>query len=245
MGLLNSWPFPGRRDDEGLDPTLWNGMLGFRGRPPAAVSGGGQPVAPGSEPDDAIQPVLLAQASTQPGDAGANPLLQFVSDRRPPPRPAVANTRPAAAGGAQPYTRMSAEELGNTVFNETKGLSGNDIPFARLQLVQSIMNAEDRWGAKRDERARTAKPTLPANMGAREQQILQDVYGTVQQAMVMRSLGLDTTNGATNFNMRTTDDMSAPRNRSSYKIERRWGPFQSNGTPYRYVDIYQNPEGRR
>ena len=224
MGLLNSWPWQG--DDDDIDPSSWNGMLGFGPRAPGVGgSGAGQPVAPGPASDDTIQPTRLAQASTTPASTRA--------------------AAPTASRGAGGYTPMSAEDIGNIVFNETQGLSGDDVPLARLQLAESIMNAEDRWGAKRSERAGTPPPTLPARMDAHQRQILQDVYGTVQQAIVLRSLGLDTTNGATNYNMRTTDDMSPPGKWPKYRMERRWGPFQSSGTPYHYVDIWQNPDARK
>ncbi len=96
----------------------------------------GRPLAP---PPDRASP------DSDP-DGGDGQLLQLVSNpgvqRSAPTNPG--STGPGRPGSKPAYTPLTEEQISNIVFQETEGLSGADVQLARLQLAQSIMNAEGR-----------------------------------------------------------------------------------------------------
>ncbi len=252
MGLVNDWPARRRLSAGSIFPGQWNGMLGFGGGAPAGTaSGSGQPSLRPSAMGSTTQPEPPALEDPLPGDGSAGSdgqLFQLVSDTNQPAAPAPDVPRRAASArsrGSAITPQLSAEQIGNIVFNETQGLSGDNVPLARLQLAQSIINADTRWGANRSGHAKTAPTTLPSHLDARQRQILQDVYGSVAQALALKASGIDTSNGATNYNMRPTADRGPPYYGRSFTLESQWGPFQTSGTSNRYVDLYQNPDARR
>jgi hypothetical protein len=126
--------------------------------------------------------------------------LSETQDDNPSPLPYSPTPRPYEALRAN-QAADDEEQITNIVFNETRALSGSGIDEARKKMALTIMNAVERWpgpGNARFRNASTAPNALPEYLPPKEQAILEDVR-TVREAGILRSLGGDEVDGATNY----------------------------------------------
>jgi len=119
--------------------------------------------------------------------------------------------------------RLTAEQIGNIVFNETRSLSGAGIEEARNALAHAIRNGEDSPGPTGIP-PRTAPPKVGA-IPPSEATTYQNIQDTVAQADMDRANGVDPSQGATHFNM----TVGAPQTSPFYGAHiRSYGPFNNS-----------------
>lgn len=135
---------------------------------------------------------------------------------------------------------LDDEQIRNIVFNETQSLSGDDLPAARVQIAQAIMNADTRWGPLRTKHAGTAPSYIEHAPDPRQQGILSDVAAAVIMARTLHMIGIDTVNGATNYNLRTMESSRPPSWGKTFTLEKSWGPFQDSVGSPKHIHIWQN-----
>lgn len=89
--------------------------------------------------------------------------------------------------------------MGNSVFNETRSLSGPGINGARRSIANIIINGDEELGARRPS---TASVVVPGNLSTGEQATLGSVRALVTDVRAQRAAGIDPTNGALFFGFR-------------------------------------------
>jgi RHS repeat-associated protein len=94
---------------------------------------------------------------------------------------------------------LSDEQVGNSVFNETRSLSGPGINDARRSIANIIINGDEALGAQRPT---TASTVLPRNLSTSEQATLQSIRALVTDVRAQRAAGIDPTNDARFFGFR-------------------------------------------
>jgi hypothetical protein len=146
---------------------------------------------------------------------------------------------------AEARTPLSDEEVRNIIFNETRSLSGPGIDDARRELAHTIINADEAWGTQRGLHARTAPSTLPRKYSpAVEARTLQCIESIVSRVRLERTLSIDPTRGATNFNIRPFASTRPPYWGPRLILHSVHGPFQNTlGSP-QYIHIWRNPGAR-
>jgi RHS repeat-associated protein len=146
---------------------------------------------------------------------------------------------PAQASG---NSVLSDEQVGNIIFNETRSLSGEGIDSARGELGHTIINADETWGSLRSLHAGSAPSSLPSNFSPTlEGGTLQSIRSTVADVRWSRSLGIDPTRGATNFNLRSYPSPRPPSWAPSLRLQAIHGGFSNTIGPPQYIHIWQNP----
>jgi hypothetical protein len=119
--------------------------------------------------------------------------------------------------------RLTAEQVGNIVFNETRSLSGAGIDEARNALAHAIRNGEDAPGPTGIP-PRTA-PSKVKTVPPSEAATYQSIQDTAAQADTDRANGVDPTQGATHFNM----TVGVPQTSPFYGAHiRSYGPFNNS-----------------
>lgn len=126
---------------------------------------------------------------------------------------------------------LTARQVGNIIFNETRSLSGANIDAARNAIAHTIRNGEAEHGAKRP---RTAPPKIGA-MPLAEAKTYRDCQAAAVKADSERHRGADPTDGTTHFNM--TYGISTKPFGGQYKFS--YGPFD-NSYPYGQVQATKN-----
>jgi RHS repeat-associated protein len=114
-------------------------------------------------------------------------------------------------GGAQQPPRrhravLTDEQIGNIVFNETRSLSGPGIDDVQRRIAHIVINADERWGARREQHARTASKELPTTLSKAEKSNLETIGSLVSAVRSDRAEGLDPTNGTVFFGFRDVNN---------------------------------------
>ncbi len=126
---------------------------------------------------------------------------------------------------------MTAEEIGNIIFNETRSLSGKGISEARAAIAHAVRNGEEKYGANRP----TTVPSDIDNVPSAEAGTYRASEDAAGSADSERAQGDDPTQGATHFNM--TEGIST---KPFYGAHRRsYGPFH-NSYPNTQVPVRDN-----
>lgn len=115
-------------------------------------------------------------------------------------------------------------------------------------MLQTMLNARDRWGAKADTYAGTHAPVLPHQMDARQRQILSDIQSTVDTARFMHRFLPDFVGGATNFTMRRHSSATPPkfaRKQDAFSLQGVAGPINNTYGKPSYIHLWQNPVAKR
>lgn len=100
---------------------------------------------------------------------------------------------------------LTDDEIANSIFNETRSLSGSNIDEARRLIAHTIINGDEQYGNGRP----TTAPTTIGNLTDKaEMAIRQSIDGIVQNVRAERALGGDPTAGAVYFNFRDPSYMA-------------------------------------
>jgi hypothetical protein len=84
----------------------------------------------------------------------------------------------------------------------------------------------------------TAPDTVSSNLNVSDRQTLNACQDAAQQAVNQDNNGNDPTNGATHYNMHTTNSDAINRNLNEAPTMI-LGPFDNSYNDYQYIDIYQ------
>jgi len=87
------------------------------------------------------------------------------------------------------YVKMTPQQVGNIIYNETRALSGPGINEARVAIAHTIRNGEDERGAKRPKTAPDDVKPVPDTETAK----YQDCINSAIQADKEREQGIDPT----------------------------------------------------
>jgi hypothetical protein len=118
--------------------------------------------------------------------------------------------------------RLTTQEVGNIVYNETRSLSGPGIEEARLAMAHAIRNGED------VPRGRPpSAPDVVSGVPPTETAAYQASQDTAAQADAERANGIDRAQGGTHFNVRSGSS-TAPR--GSEQFVTHFGPFNNSYT---------------
>jgi hypothetical protein len=137
---------------------------------------------------------------------------------------------------------LTVHDLGLIVFNETQSYSDHPdsnepIGTARQKLAHSVINADHRWGAKRQQSARTALPIEPSHKALDNPEVRSAYDSSMRAAREAFLSGTDPTNGALYLNQR----INADRSNQKYRGGTRAGvPLRTQSGPYR--NSYPNKE---
>jgi hypothetical protein len=151
---------------------------------------------------------------------------------------ATQNPRTDAPRTRQPRRRLTTEEVGNIVYNETRSLSGPGIEQARLAMANAIRNGEN---------LPTGRPQMATqivgNVSPAEAATYQASQDAATQADAERASGIDKANGSAHFNMRNGPS-TAPFDGDP--IRAHFGPFQNTYPTEKlpdktnvYINIYR------
>lgn len=94
---------------------------------------------------------------------------------------------------------ITDDEITNILVGETVSLSGPGVGEMRKQMAQTIMNADEAFGTKRDKFAKTAGTVLDRTLSPAEEKIRQSIHQDVLEARMRYERGEDPTNRATQF----------------------------------------------
>ena len=138
--------------------------------------------------------------------------------------------------GISPY-RLTLSQIGNIVFNETRGMSGDDLDEWRINIAHVIINGAARFGA---DRPTTAPDTTATNLSPDEQLLVNETRSAAIAAQNQTDYGIDPTNGALHFNTRTTkeDYPWRPIHHGPNEKPSMISPEFDSKSKYRYIDIY-------
>ena len=120
---------------------------------------------------------------------------------------------------------LSDDDKARIIFNETRSLSGPDIQTAREYLAHALANADETWGVDRGKYASSAPSRIPGGVPKAEAGAYQSGVDAVAAARRQRTMGVDPTNGALNFNFRT-QTQSGPF--EGKQARTRVGPFTNS-----------------
>src|SRR5208337_3626709 len=135
-----------------------------------------------------------------------------------------------------PLGLLTSQEIGNIIFNETAPMSGPNISDARIDIGHAIIN-----GSEDENPPSTAPDTVGSNLSPSAQQTLNACQNAAQQAVNQDSNGIDPTNGAEHFNLRTTNSTAVWTGANGGTNEAPsmiLGPFDNSYNDYQYIDIY-------
>ena len=183
----------------------------------------------------ALLEVMLAKASADdprhPGWPGGAPDSQG-GEFRPKDEATAQSDAPKQVAS----DKMSADEVGNIVFNETRSLSGKGIDEARAAIAHTVRNGEQKKGERRPKTAPSEVGRIPST----EAGTYRDSQNAATQADSERAQGKDPTKGATHFNI-THGRASKPF--EGHKHVQSYGPFHNSytgGDVPRKKNIYIN-----
>ena len=128
---------------------------------------------------------------------------------------------------------LTVKEIAAILFNETRSLSGEKVNQARKEIAHAIINADKKWGEKRDKLAGTAPKT--ANPPEAEKSTYDACMQAAKDSVKEDEQGIDPTDGAFFFNFRKTDstkDFQGKKNHTST------GPLDNSYSDYKYADTY-------
>ena len=145
---------------------------------------------------------------------------------------------------------ITDDEITNILVGETVSLSGPGVEEMRRQMAQSIMNADEAFGTKRDKFAITADTVLDRTLSPAEEKIRQSIHQNVLEARDRYHRGEDPTNRATQF-MKREDRGKPPsteppaRYGTGFRLQSIHGSFkdsQANGALPKHVYFWQSPD---
>jgi hypothetical protein len=93
---------------------------------------------------------------------------------------------------------LSTTQIANIIFNETQSPSGNGIDKARVNIAMTIHNAQ------KTQKHLPMMAAITANVPVAVKAIYAQCLAAAQTAAVNDRNGTDPTNGATNFNFRSS-----------------------------------------
>ena len=128
---------------------------------------------------------------------------------------------------------LTVKEIAAIVFNETRSLSGEKVGQARKEVAHAIINADKKWGEKRDRLAGTAPKT--ANPPEAEKTTYDACMQIVKGSVKEDEDGIDPTNGAFFFNFRKTDSTSDFQGKKNHTST---GPLNNSYSDYKYANTY-------
>ena len=128
---------------------------------------------------------------------------------------------------------LTVKEIAAIVFNETRSLSGEKVGQARKEVAHAIINADKKWGEKRDRLAGTAPKT--ANPPEAEKTTYDACMQIVKSSVKEDEDGIDPTNGAFFFNFRKTDSTSDFQGKKNHTST---GPLNNSYSDYKYANTY-------
>ena len=128
---------------------------------------------------------------------------------------------------------LTVKEIAAIVFNETRSLSGEKVGQARKEVAHAIINADKKWGEKRDRLAGTAPKT--ANPPESEKTTYDACMQIVKSSVKEDEDGIDPTNGAFFFNFRKTDSTSDFQGKKNHTST---GPLNNSYSDYKYTNTY-------
>ena len=139
--------------------------------------------------------------------------------------------------------QLNVHDLGLIVFNESQSFSdrpdsNEPITSARQKLAHSVINADQEWGAARQDNAGTALPIEPSAVTLRNPAVRTAYESAMEAAREAYLSGADPTSGAVFLNQRinasrTNRVMSAARPRG-VPLATQSGPY-NNSFPNRQV----------
>lgn len=129
--------------------------------------------------------------------------------------------------------KQTSAQIAGIVNAETRGMkdsknANEPLANAREKIASVRINGIEKWGDKVDKHAGMAQP----NMGGPD---YQPSLEATRQAVVDHLQGNDPTNGATNYNMRTS--MSDQSDFQGQSLHTQSGPYQSP-TKYNVINTY-------
>jgi RHS repeat-associated protein len=134
----------------------------------------------------------------------------------------------------QQINNLTVGDVAGIVYNETSSLTNsgtqnNSIDTARTDVAHAIINADVKYGDKRDELAGTAPSTVSkAAMGTAA---YKSSLAAAEAAYTGYKAGKDPTNGATHFNLRgspSTANFLKSRTNPGFAIKTHSGPFNNS-----------------
>jgi hypothetical protein len=169
-------------------------------------------------------------------------LLDRISPAVPPPpspAPPLNQTAWEKSVDSHKVNELTVYEVGLIVFNETQPYSDSDsandlLRSARERVAHAIMNADNKFGSKRDQLAPTATPIEPSAKVLQNPQVRRAYEASLKAAREAYLSPTDPTNGATNFNFRLRPDKSNVTYRGGdpegLPLKTQSGPFKNSYT---------------
>jgi RHS repeat-associated protein len=134
---------------------------------------------------------------------------------------------------------LTDQQIANITFNETRSLKGKNADKARSNVAHAIINGDERFGRKRPITASTT-----ARVPTSERSTYQSAVDAVARARAEERAGIDPTQGATHFNLRSND---STRPFQGSRMTTQEGPldnsFPTKALPAQniYVNTYGGP----
>jgi ElaB/YqjD/DUF883 family membrane-anchored ribosome-binding protein len=100
---------------------------------------------------------------------------------------------------------ITAEQLGNIVFNEIRSLSGENIQEARENIAHVVINGCKIFGKDRDKYAKTARSVVGETAKKADNQQYNGCQTAALNAVLKHTFGIDPTGNAEHFNLRNED----------------------------------------
>jgi hypothetical protein len=144
-------------------------------------------------------------------------VLDKISPQAPPPPPPspppVDQTAWGESVDSHKVNELTVHDIGLIVFGETQSYANSDsandtLSSAREKIAHAIMNADNKWGDRRNQMARTASPIEPSAKEVQNEGVRQAYQASLKAAREAYLSPTDPTNGATNLNFRTSPDPS-------------------------------------
>jgi hypothetical protein len=175
--------------------------------------------------------------------------LNRVIDRIKPQPPLPKNTEPPPVDRTQweksvdahKVNKLTVKDVGLIVFGEMQSYTDSDnsndsLASAREKIAHTVINADDKFGAKRVHLAPTASPIEPSSARLQDPRT-REAYGLSLTAARNAYLSLnDATHGATNFRFRPDPDRSNMKFRhgtpEGLPLKTQSGPFNNSYTKH-------------
>jgi hypothetical protein len=134
---------------------------------------------------------------------------------------------------------MTVHDVRLVVFNESQSYSDRPdsnerIDAAREKMAHSVINADTKWGAARQQHAKTASPIEPTDSALRNPATRAAYNSSMRAAREAYLSGTDPTNGAVHLNQRDSPDRSnlkfAKGNPQGVTLSTQSGPYNNSYT---------------
>ena len=158
-----------------------------------------------------------------------------------PAPPPVNKTQWERSADSHKVNTLTVKDVGHIVFNEMQSYADSDnsndsLASAREKIAHTVINADDKFGAKRVHLAPTASPIEPSSARLQDPRT-REAYGLSLTAARNAYLSLnDPTHGATNFRFRPDPDRSNMKFRhgtpEGLPLKTQSGPFNNSYTKH-------------